>query len=151
MTYLTLIGTTLFTGILVAVITYIFFRKHHLSTWAFLAGIAPEWPKIFLAPLGATGLETLNFLTHTLGILLFPAVLVIIDITLIELGMTSLLKPFNSYLPKKIKSLVRLEDIVDKLEKRGVIPMPTKIGMVYLIGIFGGVVHLLVELVLAHI
>lgn len=151
MPYFLELAATLIIGLFAGVITYIFFRKQHLTFWAFLAGIAPDWPRIFLSPLGVTNLENLLFLTHTVGILLFPLALVIVDITLIELGMTSLLRPFNSYLPKKIQSLVNLEKSVASLEKKGFIPMPTKIRLVYLIGVLAGGLKLVLDFAISYL
>ena len=148
MTYIASLLITFLIGLLCGIVSYIVFRKYHLGVWAFLAGIAPDWPRIFLEPLEVKGLENLLLITHTLGIFLFPIILIIVDITLIELGMVTIIKPFTSYLPEKIKSLVKVEDIIEKLRKYGVFPFPTRVGFVYLIGIFGGAVHLGINLLL---
>ena len=148
MSYIITLISAMLVGIFAGVISHILFKRDRLTVWAFIAGIAPEWPNIFLAPLGVTGLENLLFLTHTAGIFLFPVILVIIDITLIELGMTSILKPFNSYLPDKLKSLIKLEYWVEKFEKKGILPTPARISSVYLIGVFAGTLNIGIDLLL---
>ncbi len=127
-------------GILVAI-----FKRTYIGFWAFLGGIAPDWPRIFLTPLGSTNLEGLLWATHTIGLFIFPILLVLVDIPLMEIGFVRYLKPFNSVLPEQIRSIIHTETMLEKLQKYKVLPRPARLKYVYLAAVFAGLLHVAIN------
>jgi len=142
------VGITLFAGIIAAFIGALIYRRIHLAFWGFLAGIASDWPTYILGPLGATNLHGVLWVSHIGGIVLFPIILVVLDILLMEISLIKYLKPFYVILPKPLKSAVRFERLVERLQHYSTIPRPAKIGAVYAVGVIGGLIHLVINLVI---
>ena len=142
MDYFTSLAVSILIGLLASSISIVVFRKKYIGVWAFFGGVAPDWPRIFLTPLGSTNLDTLLWATHTAGIFIFPVLLVLIDIPLMEIEFAKYIKPFNSLLPDTMKKVIRTEKTIEKLQKYKILPKPTRVGLVYLAAVFAGLVHL---------
>ncbi len=140
------LGITVLAGLISAVIGVLLYRRIHIGFWGFLSGIASDWPKYFLGLLGATNLHTVLLVTHTAGIVLFPIILVILDILLLEISLLKYLKPLYFILPKSLKSAVKFEKLVERLQHYNTIPRPVRIGAVYSVGVIGGAIHLVINL-----
>ena len=151
MAYFVSLGISLLIGIITGLVAFAVFRRYHIGFWAFLAGVAPDWPTIFLTSLGLTNLDKLLWLTHTLGVFIFPIILVIADILLMEIGLVRYLKPFHSFLPKSIKSAIKIQSVVARLQKYRVLPTPEKVQLVYLTGILAGLIHLLINFLIGQL
>ena len=148
MPYLLSFLTSILIGLASSLIVVLIFRRVYIGFWAFLAGISPDWPRIFLSPLGSTNMENLLLVTHTAGIFIFPLLLVLIDIPLMEIGFFKYLKPFNNYLPENLKSVLRTESLVERLQKYKILPRPARIKFVYLAGVFAGLFHILINILM---
>ena len=110
-----------------------------------------DLPWILLSPFGVTHLENLLLFTHTVGIVLLPLGLVIIDIFLIELNLLKYLEPFNRIVyPKSLRIAIKIEKVVERLQKYNAIPRAIRVRRVYLVGVFSGslqfVVYVLFEI-----
>ena len=140
------VGITVLAGLISAAIGILIYRRIHIGFWGFLGGIAADWPKYLLATLGATNLHNVLLVTHTAGIVLFPIILVILDILLLEVSLLRYLKPFYFILPKQLKAAVRFEKKIEGLQKYNAIPRPIRIGAVYSVGVIGGIIHLAINL-----
>jgi len=151
MGYFILVGISLSIGIITGLVSFILFRRYHIGVWAFFAGLAPDWPHIFLTPLGLTNLDKLLWITHTIGIFIFPILLVIADILLIEIGLVRYLKPLHNILPKSVKSVIKIQSAVSRLQKYRILPSPTKIQLVYLAGVLSGLIHLLINFLIGQL
>lgn len=145
MSYLLSFLISILIGLVSGAVVILVFRRVYIGFWAFIAGIAPDWPRIFLTPLGLTNMENLLLVTHTAGLFIFPLLLVLIDIPLMEIGFFKFLKPFNNYLPENIKSILKTETLVERLQKYKILPRPARIKFVYLAGMFAGLVHILIN------
>ena len=145
MAYLISLGISLLIGLLTGILAWASFRRYHIGLWAFLAGVAPDWPRILLAPLGVANLDSLLWITHTVGIFIFPIILVIADILLMEIGLVRYLKPFHNFLPTQIKSAIKIESFLERLQKYNIVPKTEKMQLVYLTGVMAGLIHLLIN------
>ena len=133
-------------GFVAAVIAYVIYRRKTIAVWAYLAAFFPDLPILVLKPLGAAGLDNTLLLTHTIGLFVFPIILVIVDILLIELKMISLLKPLGPILPKNIKKALRIERLIERFQDYGAIPSPIRVSTVYIVGVMAGLIHLVINL-----
>jgi len=133
-------------GLITVIIAYLLYRKKAVSLWGWIASFYSDLPVFLLVPLGATTLGTTLLLTHTLGILLFPLLLVLADIFLIGIGWVRKLSwlPY----PKTMRMVKKFDDIMDILEQYNAIPRPIRVKRVYVVGVLAGVIHLLLNLVI---
>ncbi len=151
MAYFASLGISLLIGILTGSIALFAFRRYHIGLWAFLAGVALDWPRIFLTPLGTTNIDSLLWITHTIGIFIFPILLVIADILLIEIGLIKHLRPFHNFLPKQLKTAIKVERFIERMQKYNMLPTPEKIQLVYLTGVMAGLIHLLINFLIGSL
>ncbi len=142
---------TLLAGFITAAVGVLLYRRIRMSFWGFLGGIAADWPKYFLGLLGATNIHNVLLFTHTAGIFLFPVILVILDILFLEIAMIKYLRPFYILLPNGLRSAIKFEEIINRLQHYSTLPRPIRIGRAYLIGVIGGVINLVISFALGVI
>lgn len=140
---------TIISGIVTIVLALAIYRKRAVAAWGWIASFGPDLPVFLLAPLGATNLTTVLLVTHTLGLFLFPLILVIADILLLELWLLRKIS-FSPY-PKAMRTVKRVDRFMHSLEKYNAIPRPVRIKRVYLIGLVAGGVHVVVNLLAGSI
>lgn len=116
-------------------------RKISIAVWGWIASFFPDLPVFWLSPLGATNLGATLLVTHTVGIFLFPLILVIADILLIE----ALWLARFSWLPLP-KNLKTAGKAARTLQKYRTLPKPIRIKYVYLVGVLAGIIHLAINL-----
>lgn len=133
-------------GIVSYALGYLIYRKISVATWAYISAFLPSAPVFVLSLLGASNLILFSWLSHTLGILIYPAVMVIIDILLIEISLLRLVKPFGFILPASFKAAIKVEGIISTLEKYYAIPRPIRVQRVYIVGVMAGLVNLIFSL-----
>jgi hypothetical protein len=134
-------------GLITAFLLYIVYRKHSVFIWGFFSGFLPDLPFIFLTPFGVTNLSLLLFFSHTTGVFLFPLILVLIDIILIEFKFIKYLRPIKFILPKSLKTAIKIEKMIEKLQQYGLVPKPIRVKRVYLAGVIAGVIHLTINII----
>jgi hypothetical protein len=135
-------------GFIIGLIAYLIYKKASISIWGYMSGFLSDLPVFLLSPFGVTNLQNLLFLSHTVGIFVSPIILIILDIVLIGMNFLRRLKPFYLILPNSLKAAIRIENVVEKLQKYNAIPKPVRVKRIYFIGVVGGIVHLLVNLLL---
>jgi hypothetical protein len=131
-----------------AFITYLLFRKHSVFLWGFLAALMPDLPVFILALLGATNLHSISTINRTVGLFIWPALLIILDILLIELNLFGYFKPLFLILPKSVKTALRFEIIVEKLQNYNAIPRPIRLKRVYVVGFISILIYLVIIYIL---
>jgi len=133
-------------GLITVALVYLIYRKRSVSLWGWIASFFPDMPVFWLATLGATNLGTVLLFSHTLGIFVFPIFLVIIDILLIEIAWLK----YISWLPypKYMRTVDKIERIIEKLEKYNAIPRPIRVKRVYVVGVIAGIVHLALNILI---
>jgi len=127
-------------AIISAVAVYAVHRRFSLSLWAYLAAFFPEWP-VFLELFGAENLSTVTLLSHTVGIVIYPIALIVLDVFLIEASLLRYLKPFRDFLPKGIRKVLKAEEVLERFQRYHSIPTPDRLTSVYAVGVFAGIVH----------
>lgn len=137
------------TGITMVFLSYMIYRRPSICFWGWIAGFMPDLPVLIQTPLGVPvwNLFWALVLSHTLGIIIFPIVLLIIDVLLIELGLIRYLKPFYTLMPPSARTAIRIESFVERLQGYSFIPMPERLKSVFLVGALAGIVHLAINLI----
>ncbi|MFH1445347.1 MAG: hypothetical protein ABIF08_02600 [Nanoarchaeota archaeon] len=133
-------------GLLTVLVTYTIYKNKSVPLWGWMASFFPDIPMLWFAPLGVTNLENLMLVTHTVGVLIFPIFLVIIDVVLINLA---LLKHFT-WLPHpaSLKNVEKVNYIVERLKRYNAIPKPVRIERVYVAGVLAGIIHLAINIII---
>lgn len=138
--------TVIFIALVTIIIIFLSTKRYHLALWGAMAAVAPDWPNL-LTLLGATYLQNVTLLTHTIGIFIFPVFLVIADILLLEMAFFKYVKPFKKMLPLPVRNLINLEDAIERLQKYNTLPKPDKVQLVYTVALAGGIIHVLVNII----
>jgi len=143
------LGVSILGGIITIIISYLIFRKKAVSIWGFVASFLPDTPVFLLATLGATGLGNVMIITHSAGIFIFPLVPIIADVLLIEFEFVRNLSwlPFPSYM----KTLKKIDTVIDTLEKYYAIPRPIRVNRVFFVGLLAGVIHLAINVLIGSL
>ncbi len=136
------------TGIIMVFLGYMMYRRPSIALWGWMAGFMPDLPVLIQTPLGVPvwNLFWVMVLSHTLGIIVFTTVLLIIDVLLIEIGLIRYLKPLYLFLPGPLRTAVRLENLIERLQGYSLIPMPERLKSVFVVGMLAGIVHLIINL-----
>ncbi|MBL7206234.1 MAG: hypothetical protein ISS36_01405 [Candidatus Aenigmarchaeota archaeon] len=144
-------GISIIVGITAAIIAYAIYRKASVSLWAYLAGFLLDLPIFILIPFKVSNLDNLLLFSHTAGIFIWPVILVILDIFLIEAQLlkyiVALLKLIHLGISNKsVKRLEKIDGLLERLEEYHIIPAPIRLSRVYIVGVMAGVVHLVINL-----
>ena len=131
-------------AVVASLLVFILFRKKALIGWTVLASFLPDLPVFWLTPLGVKNLGNLLLVTHTVGIVLYPLIMVLADILLIELAWMKYLS-FLPY-PRWLKTAGKLSRLAGKAQKYNAIPRPARIRLVYSSGVIAGAIHLGINL-----
>lgn len=136
------------TGIIMVFLGYMIYRRPSICFWGWIAAFMPDLPVLIQTPLGVPvwSLSWVLVLSHTVGIIVFPIVLLIIDVLLIEIGLIRYLKPFYLMLPNPLRTAVRVENFIERLQGYSFIPMPERLKSVFVVGLLAGIVHLIINL-----
>jgi len=139
---------SLITGIIMVFLGYMIYRRPSICFWAWIAGFMPDLPVLIQTPLGVPvwNLFWVLVLSHTIGIIVFPLILLIIDVLLIEIGLIRYLRPFYLMLPGSFRTAVRFESGIERLQRYSLIPMPERLKSVFVVGMLAGIVHLIINL-----
>lgn len=136
------------TGIIMVFLGYMIYRRPSICFWGWIASFMPDLPVLIQTPLGVPvwNLFWVLVLSHTLGIIVFPIALLIIDVLLIELGLLEYLRPFYYMLPPVFRTAVRIESFIGRLQGYSFMPMPERLKSVFVVGMLAGIVHLVINL-----
>lgn len=134
----------IFIALVSFLVSLVYYRKTGIAFWGYIGALLPDVPKIILVILGATNLQLVNLASHTIGLLLWPVILVIADVFLIELAFLKVAKPFRRLLPGNLKAALRIERIAETLQGYHAIPRPERVKAVYFAGLAGGIINLFI-------
>lgn len=139
-------------GIISAIIVYFAFNDRAAPLWAFIAAFLPNLPVFILIPFGVSNLGSFLVFSHTIGIAIWPILLVILDIFLVEARILKYVLIFLKFLhigaTKTVEKAEKFDRLIERLENYHIIPMPTRLGRVYLVGIIAGIVNLAIIVVI---
>lgn len=140
---------SLITGIIMIFLGFMIYKRPSICAWGFIAGFIPDLPVLIQTPLGVPvfSLFWVLVLSHTLGIIIFPLILLIIDVVLIEIGLIRYLKPLYLILPDSFKTAIKVESAIERLQGYSLMPMPERLKSVFVVGVLAGIVHLIINLV----
>lgn len=133
-------------GIVSYALGYLIYRKVSVAFWAYISVFLPSIPVFVLSVLGASNLVLVSWLSHTIGILIYPVIMAIIDILLIEISLLRFVKPFRFLLPGAFRTAIKIEETIETLEEYHAIPRPIRVQRVYIVGIIAGLVNLIFSL-----
>ena len=71
------------TAIAAVLVIFLVYRRISLSIWGFIASLLVDIPILFMMPLGTGNLLNFSIVTHSIGLVIFPLLLVIADLLLI--------------------------------------------------------------------
>ena len=125
---------------------YLVYRKVSVAFWAYVSVFLPSAPAFVLSLFGAKNLELVSWLSHTAGVVVFPAMMVVLDVLLIETSLLRFLRPFSGLLPRNIRIMIRIEEALRTLEKHYLMPRPERVQRVYAVGVIAGLVNMIFSL-----
>ncbi|MBI4181558.1 MAG: hypothetical protein HY520_01150 [Candidatus Aenigmarchaeota archaeon] len=133
-------SVSLLGAVVTIAIVYALYRSRGVMAWGWIASFLPDAPVFALQPLGASSLDGVMLVSHTLGILLYPVLLSLADILLIEAGWLKYLTwlPY----PKYLHAYARIDRWVQRLEKYHALPHPARLKRVFMAALIAAVVHL---------
>ena len=125
-------------------LTLYFYRKTSISFWSYIAVWLMELPLFLLFITGTASSIGYDLFIHTLGVPVMAALLAIADILLIEIALVAALSPLKVFLPKEISILFGVERALKSLQKYHALPKPERVGTVFTVAAFGGIIDLVV-------
>jgi hypothetical protein len=132
----------LFSAIFSYIAVYLVYKRFSVAVWAYIAAFIPRIPIAIVSMTGGTNLIGLAWLSHTLGIIVYPMILVIADILLLEIALVRLVKPIAFILPKSVQTAIKAESMLSVLQEYHAVPRPERIQWVYGAGIYAGIINL---------
>ncbi len=144
-------ASLIFIAVLSFFVTFVFYRRTSIAVWGYIGAFLPDLPTLVLAPLGATGLYTVQLLSHTIGVIFWPVILLIIDVFLIEFSLLRIARPFGSLLPGSFRMAIKIEKLVERFQDYYAIPRPERLKAVYMSGVTAGIINLFVGLVIGSL
>jgi len=135
-------GVVIVSAAVAAVISYLVFRKSEIALWAYVAAFIPRAILTILYLTGATNLDTFAWLSHIAGIFIFPMLLALGNILLIEVALAKNVKR-DSSLPLDVRRAVRIEKLLGRLQHRKLLPKAAGVKEVYLAASLAGAINLI--------
>lgn len=133
-------------------VAFLLTRSIHIAFWSFFGTFVYEWPKA-LYLFGVSGLENLTFFNYTVGIVLIPFFLVILNFVFIQINMFVRMKfVFRLVHGRKkgffntMKLAMVVNDGIHLLQKYDLLPEREESRKVYLAGAIAGLTRLSVFL-----
>ena len=132
-------------------VAFLLTRRIHISFWSFFGAFLYDWPKVLLL-FGVQNIGSLLFFNYTVGIVIIPFFLVLLNFVFLQLNMFVKLKflfrlihrkrgPFNT-----IKIALAANNIIRSLQKYSILPKHDETRKVYMAGVIAGLVRLSVFL-----
>ncbi|MBI4176682.1 MAG: hypothetical protein HY518_05735 [Candidatus Aenigmarchaeota archaeon] len=137
---------TFLIGVFSSLVIYGIYRNAGPALWAYLAAWLPDLPKFGLF-FGATNIDTILLVTHTFGVVILPAILIVIDIFMIELRMAKYLAPLAAF-SKTLREILMIERVIGRLQRYHAIPRPIRVARLYMISVIVGVMHLAINVIM---
>jgi hypothetical protein len=133
----------MFSAVFSYIVVYLVYRKFSVAVWGYVAAYIPRIPVTLIAITGGTNLGLFAWLSHTAGILLYPIILVIADILLLEIALVKIVKPISAFLPKGVQTAVRIESFLSRMQDYHAVPRPVRVQWVYEAGVIAGLINLI--------
>lgn len=133
----------LFSALFSFVLCFVIYKRFSVAVWGYVAAYIPRIPVVIVAATGGTNLLLFAWLNHTLGILVYPVILAIIDVLLLEIAFIRVVKPIAFMLPKDLQTVIKIESFLNRLQEYHAIPKPVRVKWVYEAGVIAGIVNLI--------
>ncbi len=134
-------GVVIASAFVAAALAYLIFRKREITVWAYLAAFIPRAIVIIVSLTGASNLGAFAWLSHTAGIFIYPMLLALGNILLIEVALAKRVKRESS-LPLEVRHAVKIERFLGRLQDRRLLPKAAEVKEVYLACVLAGVINL---------
>jgi|GEM_PF-1730517 len=125
---------------------FLAFRETKVALWSYVAAFIPRAVIVIVALTGATNLRILSWLSHTAGVFVYPMLLAMGNILLIELSLAKIGKRESS-LPISVGRAMKIEDFLTNLQRRRLFPDYAEVKHVYVAGVQAGMINLVFMLV----
>ena len=122
-------------------LSYLIFKSKEAMIWAYVSAFIPRAFVVILVLLQATNLTIFTWFSHTAGIFIYPMLLTMGNILLIEVSLVKKVKRKSS-IPISEKQAVRIENFLSRLQEKKLLPKAVTIKQVYLSGVLAGIVNL---------
>ena len=129
-------------AVVASLTAYMIFRDSKIALWAYVAAFIPRALIVLVTLTGATNLTGLTWLSHTAGIFVYPMLLAMGNILLIELSLAVVDKRTSS-LPIGVKQAEKIQGFLGKLQNKKLLPPMSQVKNVYLAGLLAGLINLL--------
>ena len=133
----------LFSAIFSYIAAYVVYKRFSVAVWAYLAAFIPRIPINIVKMTGGENLLGFAWLSHTAGIVVYPALLAIVDILLLEIALIKVVKPIAFALPKGLQTAIRIEGFLDKMQSYHAVPRPVRVQWVFGAGVIAGLINLI--------
>lgn len=134
-------GVVIASAFVAAILAYLIFRKKEIAVWAYLAAFIPRAILTIVSLTGASNLGILAWLSHTAGAFIYPMLLAMGNILLVEVALAKRVKRESS-LPLEVRHAVKIERFLGKLQDRRLLPKAVSVKQVYLAGVLAGLINL---------
>lgn len=124
-----------------AVLAYLIFRKREIALWAYLAAFIPRAILTIVFLTGASNLRILAWLSHTAGAFIYPMLLAMGNILLVEVALAKRVKRESS-LPLDVRRAVKIERFLGRLQDRKLLPSAVSVKHLYLACVLAGLINL---------
>ncbi len=128
-------------ALVAALAAYAVFRNKEAMVWGYVAAFIPRAILVLVMLTGATNLTVLAWLSHTAGIFIYPMLLTMGNILLIEVALAKQVSRQSS-LPLDVKKAIKIENFLGRLQERKLLPRAVSMKEVYLSGVLAGIINL---------
>ena len=139
-------GVVIASAFAAALAARLVFRKPGLATWSYLAAFIPRAIILVVSLTGASGLGAFAWLSHTAGAFIYPMLLAMGNILLIEGALAGNAKRQSS-LPLSPRRAKRIMKFLKRLQDRRLLPRAAGVKEVYFAGVLAGMINLIFVLV----
>lgn len=133
----------MFSAVFSFIVCYLVYKRFSVAVWGYVATYIHRVPVAIVAITGGTNLSLFALLNHTLGILIYPVILAVIDILLLEIAFIRFIKPISFILPKGLQTVIKIESFLSVLQEYHAIPRPERVKWVYGAGVIAGIINLM--------
>lgn len=137
----------MFSAIFSFIITYFIYKRFAVAVWGYIGAFLPRIPVTLVALAGGTNLLVFAWVSHVLGILLYPMLLAVADILLLEIALIRVARPVAFMLPKGLQTAIKIESFIDRMQDYHAVPRPVRVQWVYGAGAIAGMVNMIFAVV----
>jgi len=132
----------MFSAVFSYIACYLIYKRFSVAVWGYISAFIPRIPVTIVTITGGTNLLLFSWLSHTAGILVYPLILAIIDILLLEIALVRVAKPIAFMLPQSLQTAIKVESFLSTLQEYHAVPRPVRVQWVYGAGVIAGIVNL---------